>query len=240
MLKHLYQSKQLRLLAKITLTLGAFWLLFRGVDMVQLTAMLQRQEPIWLLASLLFILCQIKLGALRWRLILNAIAPDSRLAFPMRELLRVNYISVFFQLLPAGHGGQRRGARVAYPLRTHAAFHVHSFGHHRPADRAGGTLRAGGHMLPWLGAIFHVDTPSPLPLLALAVALGLWALLGLDRLLRKWEHVRPVSWLLYFIGNLRLLVGHKLSAIAAWHWPLARISASVSQPTHWREVLAFT
>lgn len=214
MLKRLLQSKHLRLLAKIALTLLAFWLLFRGVDIAQLVAMLRQQEPCWLIAALLLILCQIMLGALRWRLILTAIAPDSRLALPMRELLRVNYISVFFNCcLPAMVGSDAVRVLLTRSERMPLSVCIHSV----IIDRLIALAALAALvviMLPWLGAILHVDTPSPLPLLALAAALGLWALFRLDRLLKKWEHVRPVSWLLYFIGNLRLLISSPFSAIA--------------------------
>ncbi|MDE3060957.1 MAG: flippase-like domain-containing protein [Pseudomonadota bacterium] len=206
MITQLRQSKFLSLMAKAALTLAAFWLVMRGVDLAHLRVMLLRQNPALVASALALVIVQMGLGALRWRMILSAITPAGQAMMTRREALRIYYISSFFSCcLPGAVGGDvvrvflARSDHVSLPLSIHSVI----------IDRLIALIALGVMVLltlPLLGKVMGFNALPLLPPITLAAILGLWAALHIDKWLSKWRNVYPVAWVLYLTGSLRMLL----------------------------------
>lgn len=208
LLQRLRRSRFLVTLIKIALTLGALYLVFRGVDTSHLSEMLQRQDHSLLLAAFGLFTLQLLLGAFRWRLILATLAGKAAPVIRALECIRIYYISVFFNIcLPGTVGGDVIRVWLAKSDHVPMSLSAHSV----IIDRII-ALAALGIMIvatmPYLGELAGFPAvPAMLALVALGL-LGIWLLRVIDRLLAPLEHIRPVRWLLYFLGSLRLLLRH--------------------------------
>lgn len=211
-LRRFAYSKKVGLLIKLGFTLVAFWLVFRGIDVEHLRDILERQNHWLLLLAAVLIAGQIVLGALRWHLILGGLSGGCS-PIPIRETMRMYYISVFFNCcLPGTVGGDVvrvwlvKSDHVPLPLSINSVL----------IDRIIALAALGllvVIMLPWLGHYAQFNT-TPLMLLALAASVaGFWLLLRLERLLARWQEWRPVRWLLHFVAGVHRLLEHRQASL---------------------------
>jgi glycosyltransferase 2 family protein len=218
-------SRLLGTALKLALTVIAFWLVLRGVDTTSLSEMLHRQDRLLIVEAALLIMVQVALGALRWRLILAALDPASRGILSRLETFKLYYISVFFNCcLPGTVGGDvvrvwlAKGRQVPLPVSINSVI----------IDRIIALLALGLLViatLPLLGRIAGFDAWLPMALGMLAAVAGICSLAPLEQLLSPLKHVRPVHWLLYFIGCLRTMLAHKRAAIFSFFYAvLAHVS----------------
>lgn len=209
-----FSSKTLSLAARIGLTLLAFWFVFRDVDFNYLDDILRAQDHTMLVTAALLILCQIALGALRWRLILAALA-DGKHVLSWMESLRIYYISVFFNCcLPGTVGGDvvrvwlTKSDHVALPLAINSVI----------IDRIIALAGLGVLViatLPLLGDAAGFDALPFMLLAVVATAAGLRLMFNLERLLARFQEWRVLRWLLYFVSSLRLLFVHRMASVVS-------------------------
>lgn len=201
------QFKWLSLSAKLALTLVAFWLVFRGIDIGQLGAVVAGQRKAGLIEGALLIVTQIALGTLRWRLVLAALSQGGRHVLSAMEAFRLYYISVFFNCcLPGTVGGDVVRVWLTKSDRIPLQTSIHSV----VIDRLIALLALlilVAITLPWLGnaAGFDIGATYLLPLIFAAIAGGWWCLDRAGRALAAYEHIRPLRWLLHFVQCLRMM-----------------------------------
>lgn len=206
-------GKSIRLLLKIALTFGAFWLLLRHMDIAMLHDMFRRQDHAMLGVAALLIVGQIMLGGLRWRLVLTALG-NGKALLSFKKALALNYICVFFNCcLPGTVGGDvvrvwmSKAEGVALPVAIHSVI----------IDRLIALLAIVlliAAMLPVLADIIGLRMVIILPVILVGGIAGLVVLFNLRRLLVRFQHIRGASGVLYFIDNMALLGKHYgLSAI---------------------------
>ncbi len=205
---HHPHTKSLKLLAKITLTLAAFWFVSHGVDFASLQTMLTRQRPLPVVLAAVFALCQVLMWSLRWRLILVTLAKSARIV-PFGEILKISYIGAFFNCcLPGTVGGDVVRVWLSRSERVPLSLAIHSVVIDRLMALAALCLLV-LIMLPVFGKAAGLDVSPVLVAAMTLVAAGLWLLFNLERLLKKFAHIPPVRWLLYFASSLRLLLARR-------------------------------
>jgi uncharacterized membrane protein YbhN (UPF0104 family) len=212
--------KIFRLLAKIGLTLVAFWFVLRGIDFAYLGEMLKRQDRLLMALAALCIALQIVLWGARWRLILARLAQGAHVA-PLSEMLKISYIGAFFNCcLPGTVGGDVIRVWLAKSEQVSLSLSIHSVVIDRIIALAALVLLV-LIMLPVLGKNAGID-PGVAWMAAIAAGLiGLWLLFNIERPLQPFTHIPIVRWLLYFVASLRLLLARKRSALAALLYALA-------------------
>lgn len=180
------------LLAKALVTVGLAWLIADKVDIAAVADRFRAIDPAWLLAAVATMLLQYALAALRWDLILQALASPLR----RRQVAEFFLIGLFFnQALPSSIGGDALRIWRSYNAGLRLGRAVSSV----LLDRALGfvalfLLAAVG--LPWSFQLFgdHPMRWAP-PLFIAAALLGLTVLLTLDRLPQSWRRWRVVRGL---------------------------------------------
>lgn len=197
-------SKTIGLLVKLGLTCLAFWLVLHNLDFGQLSAIVHQQDHGLLLAASGLILIQIILGALRWRLVLLALAGGANKVIGLWEALRLYYISVFFNCcLPGTVGGDvvrvwlAKSDHIPLPLSINAVI----------IDRIVALIALGLLVLaafPILGGLLGLNLWLAFLLLGAAI-LGVWSLKHLHRWLLPWRENKLIHAVLYFIECLKLL-----------------------------------
>lgn len=218
--RHLSQSRLLKAVAKLALTLGAFWWVTHDLDIETVGAMLRGQDHSLLLAAVLLIAAQIVLGGLRWRLILLALARQGRRLMSVAEALRLYYISVFFNTcLPGTVGGDvvrvwlARSDHVPLPLSINSVI----------IDRLIALIALVlivAFTLPWLGDLLGFDALPVLLAAAAVAAIGLWLLRRIKHALERREESRLVKWPLFFLNCLRLMLDHPGASVLSLGYAL--------------------
>jgi len=214
-LKRLRHSKLFGLSVKLGLTLLAFWFVFRGVDFAHLEEMLEQQNHTMLVFTVVLMACQILIGSFRWRLIVNALSENGQSLLPGFAAMKIYYISIFFNCcLPGTVGGDvvrvwlTKSDRIPLTLAIHSVI----------IDRII-TLAALGLMviltLPVLGGLAGFDPLHVFPVVAVLIAAGVWLLFNIERLLKPFERIRFVHWVLYFVTSLRLMYHRPLASVMA-------------------------
>lgn len=104
--RRLGRSKLLSLALKLGLTLFAFAYVFMHIEPGQLTRLFSQQVLSLVLAASGLILAQLYMGALRWRMIVVALAGNDRRSITHAEAACYSYIGAFFNCcLPGTVGG---------------------------------------------------------------------------------------------------------------------------------------
>jgi uncharacterized protein (TIRG00374 family) len=217
---HHSPSKYLRLLAKIGLTLAAFWFVFHDVDFAALSDMLKRQDHLLTALAALCIVAQILLWGVRWRLILMRLAQSAHVA-TLSEMLKISYIGAFFNCcLPGTVGGDVIRVWLAKSEHVSLSLSIHSVVIDRIIALVALVVLV-LIMLPVLGKNAGIDPAIAWTVAIVAGLAGLWLLFNIERPLSKFTHIPLIRWLLYFIASLRLLLARKRSALAVLLYALA-------------------
>lgn len=216
-LRHLTPLKLTALVVKSGLTFAALWFVSRGVDFAHLGEMLRHQDQALLAMAAVLILCQIALGGLRWQLIMQALAKDGAHTMPIMEAQRIYYISVFFSCcLPGTVGGDIIRAWLAKSDRMSLSLSIHSV----IIDRVIALLALGLLVAATL-PMYGISPLLVILLIGIGIFTSLWLVFKIDRPLKRFEHWPTVRWLLYFIGNLRLLLTRRIVFIISLIYSLA-------------------
>jgi len=209
----LKRSKTCVLAIKAGLTVLMFWLLFRGIDFAHLEEMLHAQNHNMIAAAVFFIVAQIVLGAVRWRMLLASLAQQGERILSTLAAIRIFTIGVFFGCcLPGAVGSDvvrvwlSKAEHITMPLAIHSVI----------IDRMVALISLVILVLAVL-PLLHMGFPwmTVLSALALAAAFGVWLLFRIDRLLAPVKHWRIVHWILYFAASLRLIIARPLTLTAA-------------------------
>jgi glycosyltransferase 2 family protein len=209
----LIHSKFIGLLLKLALTFAAFWLALRDIDMANLKTMLSHQDRTRLIEAAALVIVQIVLGGMRWKLILAALSESGSRVMSLAEALKLYYISVFFNCcLPGTVGGDvvrvwlAKSDRVPLPLSINSVI----------IDRMIALVALGLLVmitLPLLADIAGFNAMTVWLCVAIMGIFGLWGLANAERLFEPVRHLRPVHWLLYFIGCLRLMIKYPAASL---------------------------
>lgn len=214
-LKRLARSRTLSFILKGGLTLFAFWIVFRGIELEHLLHIIQTQDRTMLLEAVLVMILQIILGGERWRLVLNAMAPLGSVIFRVIPCQRIYYIGSFFTCcLPGTVGGDVIRIWLVKDEGIATSHAINSV----VIDRMIALACIGILvliMLPWAQEI----VPIPLWLvyaasLLLTVA-GYYLLRVMESRLSRWQHVHVVSWLLHFLKGIHQLMSKRKLFVVA-------------------------
>lgn len=206
-------SRAISWVFKLALTLAAFWLVMRNIHYAQLEEILQKQDRDYLLEAFALLAAQIALGGVRWQFVLNALANAGRSVFPLIEALRLYYITVFFNnCLPGTVGGDFMRVWLARSDHVPLTLSVNSV----IIDRLLALVALGLMVLttlPVLGGVAGFDPAMALPVAVTATIAGILFLIFADRVLKPFEHVKPVRWALFFIHCLRMMLKHPVASL---------------------------
>lgn len=226
-------KKGLALGAKLLVSGGLIFLLFRDVELAAAWQRVTSAHPGLMVLALAILMLQVIVVAWRWKVILDVI--QSSLPFP--KVFRFFYISAFFnQALPASVGGDAVRVYKAHKagLSLSAAFNS------AVLDRVSALIAVVVMMAALMGPLFtRVDDPalrSGLILMMGGALGGLVVLALLDRLPDSLRHWRVVRGLVALAGDARrvffdwrrtpwvlvvTLLGHGLIVMAVWTLALA-------------------
>ncbi|MDX1975760.1 MAG: lysylphosphatidylglycerol synthase transmembrane domain-containing protein [Rickettsiales bacterium] len=206
MLHHLSQSKLVKLLLKLGLTLLAFWLVFQAIDLDHLIDIVRTQDQSFLVEASFFLLIQILLGAMRWHMIVRAISEAGSKLLSFAQALRLYYISVFFNCcLPGTVGGDVIRVWLAKAHQLSLSQSIHSVIIDRVIALVALIVLVCA-TLPLLAGLMGF-TVWPLWLaVAFLFLLGVWVLYNAHRLFMPLSGWAAVRWLLYFLDSLKLLL----------------------------------
>jgi uncharacterized protein (TIRG00374 family) len=213
--RHFSNSHSFNWLLKLALTLLAFWFALRGVDIAHVADILETQHHQGVVWTVVFLLAQVVLGALRWHKILRAIAMAGERIFDWFETIKLYYISVFFNCCLPGTVG---GDVVRVWLIKSDALSLHTSIASVVIDRLIALLALAVLVvvtLPRLGIAAGFDAAFWLPVLVLAGLFGLWSTLRMKPFLQHAKHLRPVRWLIHFIDCLQLMIDRPKASLVA-------------------------
>lgn len=213
LLRRLRHSKFFGLSVKLGLTLIAFWFVFRGVDFAHLEEILIKQDHTLLGTAVVLMALQMMIGSVRWRLIVNALSEDGKSILPSFHAMKIYYISIFFNCcLPGTVGGDvvrvwlTKSEHIPLPLAIHSVI----------IDRII-TLAALGViiilMLPVIGSLAGFDPMLVYPVVGVLIVFGVWLLFNIERVLRPYEHIKIIHWILYFVDSLKLMYRRPVASL---------------------------
>ncbi len=199
----------MKLALKLGLTFLALWFAFHEVDFAELQRIFHMQElwPVFLAYILLNI--QALLAAVRWRMVLAAVARLGSAVMPMLQAIKITYIGYFFSVcLPGTVGGDVVRVWLTklenVPLST--AIHVIII------DRVIALVGLGLMIvfaLPALGGFLGFDGTWLTPVVLLLGVIALWLLLQFGKLLEKFSGLKLIRVMIYFISSIRLLLSYR-------------------------------
>lgn len=206
---YLKRSAFLKLALKLGLTFLALWFAFHEVDFTELKRIFEMQEmwPIFVACILLNI--QAVLAAIRWRMVLVAIAKLANTFMSVFQAIKITYIGLFFGVcLPGTVGGDVVRVWLTkldnVPLST--AIHVIII------DRAIALVGLGLIIifsLSALGGFLGFDGLWLTPVALALGVLGIWLLLQFGKMLERFNDYRVIRILIYFISSIRLLLSYR-------------------------------
>jgi uncharacterized protein (TIRG00374 family) len=231
-LQRLRHSGSLQLFAKVIVTLFVMWLVFHNVDFLALQTVLQKQDHTLIVISGGFLLLQMLIGSVRWHMIIRTLVADVKVQIPTRlAALKIYYISMFFTCcLPGAVGGDvirvwlAKAEHLSLPVSINSVI----------IDRMMALVALVLMLIvsiPLLAHSLGFNVMMALPLIGGGAVFGLWFLYHAETLLDRFRHFRLVHWVLYLIGNIRMITsspyicavalvmavaGHMLYAASAW------------------------
>lgn len=231
MSKRLPLSKIATLALKLVMTLGVFWLAFRGIALSDLKEAWQEQHPGALVIALGFLLIQLFLGAFRWDFVLHAFMSRAHTHLAKPLIIKIYYISIFFTTcLPGAVGGDM--IRIWLTKSEHVPLHVSA--NSVVIDRMIALVALFIMVmisLPLLGQTMGGDIVAMAAITVMLTGLGLWVVFKADTLLTPFKHIRVVHGFLHFFAGLRVVLqrplfcvamlgmavlGHVMYSLAAW------------------------
>lgn len=215
-LKRIAQSSLFKFSIKAGLTLLAFWFVFRGIDFEHLQEMLDRQDHGLLAAAVFFLLAQMIVGAMRWRLVLNALSETQSMLMSRLAALKIYYISIFFMCcLPGTVGGDVVRVWLTKSEHVPLSTAIHSV----IIDRIIALVALASMIvltLPMLGSLMGFNPVFVfIGVFILAVA-GVFLLINLERIISKYKHYKIIHWLLYFLDSLRLILRRRSASVKSF------------------------
>ena len=173
----------------------------------------QDHGQIVVVMALLFI--QVVIGALRWRLLLHYIAaPEDGLKLGRWAAFEMYYISVFFGNCIPGGAMSSDVVRVWLAKARHIpmTLSINSV----IIDRMIALVALGLLVLlrlPELGRLLGFNADPILVAAAVAMILGVWVLINIEKFSKSYIHLRVVRWLVHFIHSLRKLADKPLRSM---------------------------
>ena len=214
--KSIGQSSFFSFVIKAGLTLLAFWFVFRGIDFEHLSDMLKRQDTGWLAVAVVVMIMQMVVGAMRWRLVLNAISDDTKAQLSRLRALKIYYISIFFMCcLPGTVGGDvvrvwlTKSETVPLPIAIHSVI----------IDRIIALVALASMIiftLPVLGGLVGFDPALVLSGVVVLAVFGVWLLLNMERIIGRYRQFRIINWVLYFLDSLRLILRKRSASVQSF------------------------
>jgi glycosyltransferase 2 family protein len=212
--QHFRQSSSLQLLCKIVITIAVFWLVFHEVDLGGMVEIVRNQNHAILLAVVAVSTIHIYIGPLRWQIILVALLGGKDKALSLFSLIRIYYISLFFNCcMPGAVGGDVVRVWLAKSQEIPLSICVNSV----IIDRMMALLALVMVVIltmPMLAATVGFDATPILPVLVTLAIAGLWFLLKADRLLARFNHLSAVQWFLNLLMGIRLILRKPLVFIS--------------------------
>ena len=209
--KHIRQSA-----LKGGLTILAFWFVFRGMDFKLLQTMLHQQDGYFLAIAMVFFGFQIMVGSVRWHLVLNALSEPGTALLSRLKALKIYYIGIFFTCcLPGTVGGDVVRVWLTKSEEVPLTIAIHSV----IIDRIIALVALGFMILlalPLLGAIVGFNPLVIFIIVAILAMVGIVFLLNLERFIGRYKHIKLVSWLLYFLDSLRLILRRRSASIQSF------------------------
>jgi uncharacterized protein (TIRG00374 family) len=213
--RKLFSSKVFSWLFKLGLTLAAFWVALRDVDIAHVVEILETQHHDGIIWTVVLLLAQVGFGAIRWHRVLHAITLAGEKALTWIEAIKIYYISAFFNCCLPGTVG---GDVVRVWLIKSATLSLHTSIASVIIDRLIALLALGVLVLatlPWLGDAVGFNAEYWLPALLLAGVLGLWLTLRMKSFLQHFQHLRPARWLIHFIDCLQMMLSRPKATVIA-------------------------
>ncbi len=215
-LKRLLHTALFKNLTKAGLTLLAFWFVFRGIDFTHLQDMLHRQDHTLLAMAVVFLILQMVVGSLRWRLVLNALSETQSPLLSQLSAFKIYYISVFFMCcLPGTVGGDVVRVWLTKSEHIPLSTAIHSV----IIDRIIALVALGSMILltlPLLAGIVGFNPTLVFIAVVMLAALGVWILLNLERLIARYKHFKVVNWVIYFLDSLRLILRRRSASVKSF------------------------
>ncbi len=207
--------KRLSLLAKLALMLLVFWLVARGVDMQEVENMLRGQNRMAFIGASFFFMVQVALGAVRWRVIMAAIAGAGAQVISYLRVFKFFYISVFFNCcLPGTVGGDVvrvwliKAEHVPLPLAISSVV----------IDRMIALLALGvmgGFTMPILAGYIGISAWLITPAYFLLVAFGLWVLFHMDKVIIRSKFLKKLQWMEFLLQNIRTVMARPKAGLCS-------------------------
>lgn len=95
-------NKKILILAKLSLSLGLFYLILLNIDFTGTILILKKTDLFFFLIAFILLLCQIMVANLRWQIVLRKL----EFKFSYLETLKFLWVGIFFnQALPSSIGG---------------------------------------------------------------------------------------------------------------------------------------
>lgn len=199
-------SKTFFLLAKIALMLLAFWFVLRGINMAELKDMLRSQNQAVFIEAGFFLIIQVMLGAIRWRLVMVGLAGAGGQVISRLSALKTYYISVFFNCcLPGTVGGDVIRVWLVKSEHTPLSLAISSV----VIDRMIALLALGvigGVTIPIFAGYLGISAWLLMPLFLVLGASGFWVLFNLDKIVLKIPFLKSLHWLAHLVQNIRLML----------------------------------
>lgn len=206
-------SKRSKLLAKIALMLLAFWFVFRGIDTAELKEMLLSQNRLVLIEASFFLIAQMLLGAVRWRLIMLGLVEKGEHIVSRLSSLKIYYISIFFNCcLPGTVGGDAvrifllKSEHMPLPITISSVL----------IDRIIALLALGimsGLTIPIFAGYLGGISWLLIPLFLFLGIMVLRVLLKIDRLVLQMPFLRSQDWIVHLAKSIRLTFSRPKSAL---------------------------
>lgn len=202
---YLLASKFAHWLIKLCLTLAAFAFIFHSVEIAHIAEILKTQEYDFLGEAVILLLAQFILGALRWHMILRAIADDGAPPLTLLPAIKLYYISIFFNnCLPGTVGGDVVRVWLAKAQHMSLSIAIHSV----VIDRLIALLALGLLVLitlPFMAHMLGVDPWLVWLAVIIVAVLGLLGLYAIHVICKRLPNWRLAQWIGYFLASLKML-----------------------------------
>jgi len=202
-------------LLKIAITLLVFWFVFRGVDFANLREVLRHQDKTILILGGFLLLVQLVIGAFRWDIILRALSDKTEAVLSKSKALKIYYISTFFTCcLPGAVGGDvvrvwlTKSQHISLPVSINSVV----------IDRMIALFALVIMVMltmPILGSALGFSASLILPLVTLAIVMGVIFIFYAEKILSPFKSLRIVHWILHLVAGIRLILKKPKSSFVA-------------------------
>lgn len=174
--------------------------------MAELKDMLRSQNQAVFIEAGFFLIIQVMLGAIRWRLVMVGLAGAGGQVISRLSALKTYYISVFFNCcLPGTVGGDVIRVWLVKSEHTPLSLAISSV----VIDRMIALLALGvigGVTIPIFAGYLGISAWLLMPLFLVLGASGFWVLFNLDKIVLKIPFLKSLHWLAHLVQNIRLML----------------------------------